>query len=76
MKTLISVLAALLATACAPMTTADRDAREYRRTDFRQQFVEDRERCHALGGRIYILAHGGQLDRSGIPVSRAYYKCT
>ena len=76
MKPLILVLALVCATACAPMTEARREAREYSRVEFRNQFIKDRARCFANGGRIEILAYGGALDRDQIPKTRVPYTCT
>lgn len=76
MKILLLLAVALCAAACAPMTAAERADREYERVDFRQRFIEDRARCNAAGGRIVILANGGQVDRHGVPLSRAYYRCS
>lgn len=66
----------LLMAGCAPMTEAQREAREYSRVDFRNQFIEDRNRCQANGGRMYIQGFGGAVDNDGIPLTRVYYVCT
>lgn len=50
-------------------------ATAYHREDFRIRFVEDRERCHAAGGRMFVQVHGGSLDRDGVPRTRAPYYC-
>jgi len=70
------VIAIVLTAGCAPMTEAQREAREYDRIEFRNRFLEDRARCNAIGGRIFILANSGLLDRDGVPKSRVYYTCT
>ena len=75
MKLLTVALALVCVTACAPVTEAQRDAREYSRVEFRNQFIEDRRRCFASGGRIYIQARGGSVDRDGIPKTRVPYVC-
>ncbi len=75
-KALLSLSVTVLLTAgCAPMTEAQREAREYDRVDFRNQFIEDRDSCLASGGRIYINGHGGVLDRNDVPRTRVYYVC-
>ena len=68
---------ALLATsvilpACAGISAEDR---AYARQDYRLQFLDDRRVCEAGGGRLYLQAWGGQLDRDGIPRSRTPYYC-
>ena len=65
----------LLTAGCAPMTEAQRDAREYDRVDFRNQFIEDRVRCRAGGGHMYIDGSGTTLDREDIPRTRVHYVC-
>ena len=76
-KALLSLsVTVLLAAGCAPMTEAEREAREYSRVDFRNQFIENRNRCHARGGRIYVQGFGGAVDRDGIPRSRVLYICS
>ena len=65
----------LLTAGCAPMTEAQREAREYDRVDFRNQFIEERDRCLERGGRMYIDGSGGRLDRDDIPRTRTYYVC-
>jgi len=76
-KALVFLSVTLSLTAgCAPMTEAELEAREYSRADFRNQFIEDRDRCQAGGGRMYIQGFGGAVDNDGIPLSRVYYVCT
>ena len=65
-----------LTTGCVAMSEAEREAREYSRVDFRNQFIEDRDQCQASGGRIYIQAYGGALDNHGVPLTRVFYTCT
>jgi hypothetical protein len=70
------LLAALLSTAggCTTLTEAQIEEHDYRRSDFRNRFVEDRSRCFARGGRIYIAA-GQTLGRDGIPNPGDRYFC-
>lgn len=76
-KTLLALSVSVLLTAgCAPMTEAQLEARKYSRTDFRNQFIEDRDRCRTNGGRMFIQGFGGAVDNDGIPLSRVYYVCT
>ncbi len=72
---LLLPVAVLLTAGCATMTEAQRDAREYERVDFRNQFIADRGRCLARGGRIYVGGPGGILDRDDIPRTRVFYAC-
>ena len=71
---LISLLAAGFATGCATMTEAERIDREYRRIEWRQQFVADRAVCVARGGR-FIFDGSAEQDRNGIPKYRVMYYC-
>lgn len=76
MKVNLLWLSVFLLSGCAPITAAQLDATEYRRSEFRNQFIEDKARCHAAGRRMTIFASGGALDRNGIPKSRVRYYCT
>ena len=69
-------VAALLTSGCATMSEAEREEREYRRVDFRNKFIEDRSRCEASGGRLYVQGYGGTLDKHGVPRSRVWYTCS
>lgn len=64
----------LLATACVSLTDAQLEARDYRRIDFKQQFVDFRQRCRAAGGKIIIDAKQG-LDRHDLPNRGDRYYC-
>lgn len=70
------ITATIFAAGCAPMTEAQRTAREYSRIDFQNRFVEARTRCTATGRRIVITSYGGGVDGNGIPRSRVSYICT
>lgn len=76
MKLNLLWLSAILVSGCAPITSAQLDAIEYRRAEFRNQFIEDKARCDAAGRRMTIIAYGGALDRDGIPKTRVRYYCT
>ena len=62
--------------ACAPATGVKRAEIEYSRADYRNQFIENRARCRATGGRIVIMGWGGSVDRNGIPRTRVRYSCS
>ncbi len=64
----------LLATGCISLTDAQLEARDYRRIDFQQQFVDFRQRCRAAGGKILIDAKQA-LDRHGLPHRGDRYYC-
>ncbi len=58
------------------LTPADpTSATAYHREDFRIRFIEDRARCHAAGGRMFVQIQGGSVDRDGVPRTRAPYYC-
>jgi len=71
-RLLITVV--LFACAGCTMTARQIDAREYRRTDFKEQFRAERRHCVARGGRIYINA-SRKVGRDGIPGRGDYYFC-
>ena len=68
-------MAAVFLAGCASMTGAELEARDYRRMDFRNQFIEERSRCLAEGRRFVVFANGG-VDREGIPRARVPYYCS
>jgi hypothetical protein len=70
-----STLTALAAAACAPMTEAEREAREYAIVEFQNQFVLDQSACQARGGRIEVGGDAVRLDRNGVPYSKTRYIC-
>lgn len=76
MKFTLIGLAMLFVSGCSTLTAAQLEATEYRRTEFRNQFIEDKARCDAAGRRMTIIANGGALDRDGIPRTRVRYYCT
>ena len=69
------VLAAALTAGCAATTKASRDDREYSRTEYRNQFADERERCRAMRGRFVVQGWAGALDRDGLPRTRVRYHC-
>ena len=74
----LPAVAALLAaslTACAPLPERAQEAREYRRADFENQFLDYRRRCHAAGKRIMIMANG-KVGHDGVPNRGDYYTCS
>lgn len=66
--------AVLLATGCISLTEAQLEAREYRRADFRNQFIDYRQRCLAASGRIIVDAKQS-LDRNDLPHRGDRYYC-
>lgn len=76
-KLLLPLLVLMIATttACAPMTQASRDDREYSRMDYRNKFLEDRASCLAMHRHFVIQGWAGSLDRDGIPRTRVRYHC-
>lgn len=68
-------LVALVIGACAPMTEAEREAREYAIAEFQNQFVLDQASCHARRGRIEVAGDAVRLDRNGVPYSKTRYIC-
>ena len=70
-----SALAALVIGACAPMTEAEREAREYALAEFQNQFMLDQASCHARRGRIEVAGDAVRIDRHGVPYSKTRYIC-
>jgi len=70
-----ALLLAVCLTACAPLPERAQEAREYRRADFENQFLDYRQRCHAAGKRIMIMA-SGKVGRDGVPNRGDYYTCS
>lgn len=66
--------AALLVTGCISLTEAQLEARDYRRADFVNQFLDYRQHCQAIGGKIFIDAKQS-LDRKGLPHRGDRYYC-
>lgn len=64
----------LVATGCISLTEAQLEARDYRRADFRNQFIDYRQRCLASGGKIFIDAKQS-LDRDDLPHRGDRYYC-
>lgn len=71
----VLVLIVAATTACAPMTQASREDREYSRMDYRNKFLEERASCHATRGQFVIQGWAGSLDRDGVPRTRVRYHC-
>ena len=74
-SSLLALLAALFISGCATMTEAEREVREYRRAEWRDQFVAHRAECTARGGRFEFDGSAEQ-DRDGIPKYKVRYMCT
>lgn len=66
--------ALLFTTGCVSLTEAQLEARDYRRVEFKQQFIDFRQRCRAAGGRIIIDANQS-LDRHDLPNRGDRYYC-
>ena len=75
-RRLVVLLASALAAAggCASLTEAEIEQHNYRHADHRNRFIEERIRCVARGGRIYISA-SQTLGRDGIPKPGDRYFC-
>jgi hypothetical protein len=71
---LIPILMATCCVACAPMTEAQLEEREYARVEWREQFRSDRSACQALG-RIIVVDGSAELDRDDVPKTRVFYTC-
>lgn len=70
---LLSSAAAILS-GCISLSDAQLEARDYRRADFKNQFLDYRQRCHARGGRIYIDAKQS-LSGDDVPHRGDRYSC-
>lgn len=71
----LAVIAGLLLIAgCAPLSEAQKEAREYRRVEYEAQFLMYRADCHARGGRVYIMANQ-KVGRDGVPSPGDRYVC-
>lgn len=64
----------VLVSGCASLTEAQLEARDYRRFDFKHQFIDFRQRCLAAGGRVIIDAKQS-LDRHDLPRRGDRYYC-
>jgi hypothetical protein len=64
----------LLTSACATLTDAQLETREYRRIDFEAQFVQYRSQCLSAGKRIIIDARQ-KIGRDGVPRPGDRYYC-
>lgn len=74
-KQIFLALLACAVAACAPMTEAEREAREYAIVEFQSQFVVDQAACQARRGRIEVAGDAVRLDRNGVPYSKTRYVC-
>ena len=72
---LILILTAFFSVACAPMTEAQREQREYARVEWQEQFRADRMACQARGG-LFEFDGTAELDRDDVPKSRVLYACS
>ena len=70
-----AAVAAIVISACAPMTETEREAREYAIAEFQSQFVLDQASCQAMRGRIEVAGDAVRLDRNGVPKSKTRYIC-
>ena len=66
----------LCLTGCAGASEEIRQEHELSDAEFRQKFIEDRDRCQSQGRTIVLSGDGAGLDRHGIPRGRANYYCT
>lgn len=72
---LLALISTVFVASCATMTDAEREEREYRRAEWRQQFIAHRDECTEVGGRLEFDGSSGQ-DRYGIPKYKVRYICT
>ena len=73
--TMLALLTVCLFGACAPMTEAEREEREYSRIEWRERFIAHRDECNAIGGRLEFDG-SAQQDRYGVPKHKVRYICT
>ena len=73
--TMLALLTVCLFGACATMTEAEREEREYGRIEWREQFIAHRDECNAIGGRLEFDG-SAQQDRNGVPKYKVRYICT
>jgi len=71
---MIPVLAAYFCMACTPMTEAQRDARDYARAEWNEQFRTARADCRNRRG-LFVVDGTAGLDRDDIPRTRVFYSC-
>lgn len=76
MKSICVLAGVFLIAGCATLTEQELEAREYRNLDWRNAFVDYRQRCIHQGGRVLIDARGGHVDREGVPSRGDYYTCS
>ena len=72
---MLGVLTVCLFSGCAPLSEAEREEREYSRTEWREQFIAHRDECNAIGGRMEFDG-SAQRDRNGVPKYKVRYICT
>ena len=65
----------LTLTACATLSEAELEARQYERTDYQERFRDFRRRCLAGGGMIIVNAPTS-IDRDGVPGPGSRYTCS
>ena len=75
-RSLASLCAAglLTLTACATLSEAELEARQYERTDYQERFRDFRRRCLAGGGKVIVNAPT-RIDRDGVPYPGSRYIC-
>jgi len=71
---LVVAVAISMTTACAPLSEAELDEREYRQVDHVERFLAFRVSCTARGKRILISA-SSSVPRNGIPGVGDRYFC-
>lgn len=64
----------LTLTACASLSEAELEARQYERTDYQERFRDFRQRCLAGGGLVIVNAPTS-MDRNGVPGPGSRYTC-
>ena len=62
-------------TSCAGSGATARDEHEYSHSDYREKFIEDRDRCRRMGHTFVVSGHGARIDRDGYPDAHVSYYC-
>jgi len=76
MKSSFLILAVFLIAGCASLSDGQLESREYRNLDWRNQYIDYRQRCSDAGGQMLVDARGGSMSRDGIPNRGDYYTCS
>lgn len=75
MKTLLVMATALLSTACATISEQEKEAREYRQTDWENRYIAYANRCDRAGGQMIVNKASLVGDRD-IPRRHELFRCS